>query len=414
MGTIFRRYELHCSVCRVRLRKTAEREACEADHGQAIEKRESKVWWIKYSRNKKAYLESSRSERYADAKDLLASREGDIAGGKPVTPKIGQLTFEEAAQDLVTYYTAKRKRSTVTVERRIRLHLSPHFAGRRMATITGADAMAYIQHRQTTPTVLVRKARTIRLEDGSVQTTPEERRPASDAEINRELALLKQMFSVAIRNGKALHRPHIELLPEDNVRVGFFEPEQLASVLAHLPEEIRPVIQFAHLTGWRIASEVLPLEWRQVDFDGGEIRLDLGKTKNRKGRVFRMTEALRVLLKAQDAERDRLKKLGHIIPWVFWRTVAEKRGGDKKPRRIISYDKAWKVACRAAGCPGRIPHDLRRTAVRNFVRNGIPERVAMRLTGHKTPSVFARYDIVSDGDLRDAAIRLNDVAVGIR
>ena len=77
---------------------------------------------------------------------------------------------------------------------------------------------------------------------------------------------------------------------------------------------------------------------------------------------------------------------------------------------ITSFNKAWKIACRAAGCPGRIPHDLRRTAVRNLLRAGSPERVAMRMTGHKTPSVFARYNIVSDGDLREAAEKLNRAA----
>ena len=98
------------------------------------------------------------------------------------------------------------------------------------------------------------------------------------------------------------------------------------------------------------------------------------------------------------------------MPYVFFRETAEGRGGVKKPQPIVSFGKAWKRACIDAGCPDRIPHDLRRTAIRNFVRNGIPERVAMRLTGHKTASVFARYDIVSGGDLRGAAARLNDAA----
>lgn len=82
------------------------------------------------------------------------------------------------------------------------------------------------------------------------------------------------------------------------------------------------------------------------------------------------------------------------------------RGG----RPIKSLTKAWQAACAAAGYPSLIPHDLRRSAVRNFVRQGIPERVAMQLTGHKTRSVFERYNIVSEGDLEAAAGRLNDAA----
>jgi integrase len=87
--------------------------------------------------------------------------------------------------------------------------------------------------------------------------------------------------------------------------------------------------------------------------------------------------------------------------------VAEKRGGAKHPKQIRAFTKAWKNACIAAGCPVRIPHDLRKTAVRNMVRRGVAERVAMKLTGHNTRSVFERYNIVSDSDLRTAASQLN-------
>lgn len=175
-----------------------------------------------------------------------------------------------------------------------------------------------------------------------------------------------------------------------------------------MPEAIRPVITLAYITGWRIASEVLPLEWRPVDFNADEVRLDPGTTKNREGRVFPMTADLRALLRLRRTEHERVAKAGHIVPYVFFREVAEGRGGKKRPQRIVSFNKAWKSACvAAAGCPGRIPHDLRRTAVCNLVRAGIPERVAMQMTGHKTRSVFERYNIVSEGDLRDAARKLD-------
>jgi integrase len=96
------------------------------------------------------------------------------------------------------------------------------------------------------------------------------------------------------------------------------------------------------------------------------------------------------------------RERGVIIPWVFHR----------HGKRIKKFDKSWKAACTAAGCPSRIRHDFRRTAVREFVRAGIPERVAMQLTGHKTRSVFERYNIVSEGDLAAAARRLNEIATG--
>jgi integrase len=200
------------------------------------------------------------------------------------------------------------------------------------------------------------------------------------------------------------------MLAEDNVRKGFFEPEQICVGASHLPDALRPVVVFAYITGWRIASGILPLEWRQIDFAAGEVRLEPGTTKNRKGRTFPFTSRLRALLTQRHAEH--LRKAGQIMPRVFFREIANGRGGPKEPRPIKVF-KVWENAYRAAGCPGRIPHDLRRTAVRNLVRAGIPQTVAMKMTGHLTDSVFQRYDIVSEGDLRDAARRL-DTASGMR
>jgi len=220
---------------------------------------------------------------------------------------------------------------------------------------------------------------------------------AKNATINRELAMLKRGFSLGLEAGKITGKPKIPMLREDNVRTGFFEPAHFEALCTHLPAALQPVVTFAYLTGWRTQSEVLPLQWRQVDFTGGTVRLDPGTTKNGEGRVFPMTLELRALLLAQRAATDAAQRAhGSIIPHVFHRSG----------RPILFFHKAWRNACKAAGVPGRILHDFRRTAVRNLVRSGIAERVAMQMTGHKTRSVFERYNIVSEGDLTDAAAKL--------
>jgi integrase len=220
-------------------------------------------------------------------------------------------------------------------------------------------------------------------------------RKVSNGEINRELTTLKRILNLSRQNGKLTHVPHIPMLKERNVRTGFFEREQIIRIVGHLPPAIRPAVQLAYITGWRIPSEVLPLQWRHVDFEARVVRLDPHTTKNDEGRTFPFTDALEQVLEAQKAE-------GVICPWVFNRTNKKVKG-----KRITTFIKAFRAACTKAGCPGRIPHDLRRTAVRNLVRAGIPERVAMQMTGHKTRSVFERYNIVSECDLLDAARKLN-------
>jgi integrase len=335
---------------------------------------QSAIWWIKYYRDGKAIRESSESEKEKDAKNLLKQREGDVIRGVPIVPRANRIRFEEMIADLEIDYDVNKKRSAEDLKRRLKLHLIPFFGNHRASSITTADVNRYIQSRQV---------------EG-----------AANASINRELAALKRAFSLAVQGGKLMHRPHIPMLKENNVRTGFFEGDQFETVRRHLPDEIQPIVTFAYITGWRTRSEVLPLQWPQVDFQAGIVRLDPGTTKNSEGRVFPFTQELRALLEAQRAKADALKRdRGLISPWVF----------NRHGKKIKTFRGAWASACKSAGLPGRIPHDFRRTAVRNLVRAGIPERVAMTMTGHKTRSVFERYNIVSGGDLMEAAKKLDEV-----
>jgi hypothetical protein len=169
-------------------------------------------------------------------------------------------------------------------------------------------------------------------------------------------------------------------------------------VLAHLPRWFAAAIEFAWRTGWRI-GEVRSLTWAQVDFAAGVVRLEPGTTKNREGRTFpfRAYPALDALLTKQHERTLRWQQEhGEILNCVFWR--------DGMP--LGDHRDIWRSACRKAGLPGRLVHDLRRSAVRNLERAGVPRSAAMKLTGHLTESVYRRYAIVSEADLSEAVERL--------
>jgi len=184
---------------------------------------------------------------------------------------------------------------------------------------------------------------------------------------------------------------------------GFFERHQYEGVRRRLDVDLQVAVSIAYTFGWRMQSEVLPLERRHLDLEAGTLRLDAGTTKNDDGRVVYLTPELKVMLAAQLERIEGLqRRLGRIIPVLFPHGGKGARAG--KPRR--DFRKAWATACKDAGVVGRFRHDFRRTAVRNLVNAGVPERVAMTITGHRTRSVFDRYHIVSPTDLQEATRRL--------
>jgi integrase len=156
-----------------------------------------------------------------------------------------------------------------------------------------------------------------------------------------------------------------------------------------LPIELRPVVTFAYHTGWR-KREILELTWNGIDLQTRTVRLDPGTTKNDDGRLVYLDGELLEMLTAVKRERDLL--------YPHYTQVFHRSGSGIKDFRA-----AWDSACKAVGLEGKLFHDFRRTAVRNMVRAGIPERVAQQISGHKTRSIFDRYHIVSDADLREAA-----------
>ncbi|MCD6487384.1 MAG: tyrosine-type recombinase/integrase [Syntrophobacterales bacterium] len=258
-------------------------------------------------------------------------------------------------------YRINGKKSLARAERSVR-HLEETFEGVRVVSITTPQINKYIEKRQS--------------------------EEAANASINRELSALKRMLNLGARQTppKVDKVPYIPMLKENNIRTGFFEHEDFVTVRDALPEYLKSVITFAYNTAWR-RSEILNLTWRNVDLKEGIVRLDPGETKNDEGRVVYLDAELLDMM----ADLQRKKAFG--CPYVFHRNG----------NQIRDFRSAWANAFESAGISSMMFHDLRRTAIRNMIRAGIPERVAMTISGHKTRAVFDRYNIVSPEDLKEAA-----------
>lgn len=310
---------------------------------------------------------------------LLKQRIGDVQAGKPVGPEVERTTLAHLLNMVEADYKANARRSLQRMQ-----FATPHlrnFLGdnRKARDITSDALTAYAAHR---------------LDEKSKPST-----------VNYELAVLRRGFKLAKRAGKVASCPEVPMLHVDNARKGFFERDQYDAMLRHLPEFLRPVAAVAYISGWRTRSELLTRQWRHVDFANGWLRLDPGETKSGEARNFPFTPELRAILERQrELVRQIEKAQGVIIPWVFIHPPGTARC--EAGSRIKNFRGAWAKACKAAGVPGRLVHDFRRTAVRNLERAGVSRSAAMKLTGHKTEAVYRRYAIVDSTMLREAVDKL--------
>ncbi len=344
--------------------------------GSIYKRKNSANWWIKYYEEGKPYRESSGSTRKRDAQRLLAKRQGAIATGKFTGIQPEKTTLEELFKDLVNDYKINRKRNLSLVKHYVK-QLKAYFGGIRAQSITTDMVRAYVAQRQ---------------EEVSKQT----KRTPAPATINRELSAFRRALNLGRQAGKVVRVPHMPMLREDNVRKGFFNHRDYLRLTKVLPVYLKPLVTLAYFTGMR-QGEILKLRWAQVDFTHRLIRLVPGTTKNRQARTVPMSEELHAELHEQRRLRDR-KFPGS--KWVFF--------NHKTGKPILSFVKAWKTACKRIGRSNALFHDLRRTGVRNLVRAGVPENVAMAISGHKTRSVFDRYDIVDESDIQAAAAAVEE------
>jgi integrase len=347
--------------------------------------RRGSTWWTSLYREGRRIRKSSRSTRKGDALAYLAEQ---VALLKPPPFSSGD-RLSDLLGALVTDFELNRRRSTARLRICVQ-HLKAELGNPLVGDIDSSMLFDYAAKRS--------------------------KAGAGPGTVNLELGAIRRAFRLAKQLRRVASIPEIRFLKEPPPRQGFVEREQLDHLVAALPASVRPLVQVAYLTGWRMASELQTRRWAHVDLPvapdggtgtidphfsmGGWLRLNPGETKNGEGREFPFTVELRRVLEAQAARaRDLERRLGRPVESVFF--------DHETGRRLGSIRAAWRAAVKAAGCSALRPHDLRRSAVRNLERAGVPRSAAMRMVGHKTTAMYDRYAIVDRVTLQEASAKID-------
>ena len=326
------------------------------------------IWWMQYYVRGSLVRETTDFTEKADAENLLKQKIGEAAAGRHAGAV--RATIGDICALVIEDNRLRRLRDAKHVEWRYKSHIEPLLARLSVARFGPTQVGQYIAQRRAAG--------------------------VSDSTINRELAIVRRGMQLGYEADPPLvHRPPvIHRLAEDNVRQGFLEQDQYEKLLEELPANLKALLVCGYHTGAR-KNELRCIQWAQVDFEGRLIRLAAGQTKNKHPRTLPIYGDMRRWLESQR------ETCPAGSPWVF-------HGAQSRP--VDNHLNGWVDACKRAGVPGLLFHDLRRSAVRNMKRAGIQDVEAMRISGHRTRSIFDRYNIVDEADLRLAAEKLEQYA----
>lgn len=350
--------------------------------GSIYHKPGSRFWWVCYYVNGKPVYESTGSEKVTDARNFLKGKIAKAETGNFISPKVQRITVDELYDDLLQDYRTKGQFVLWPV-RCWNTHLKDYFGGETLKADTKAEKYSgmkavHVGTAQIAGYVEKRQA------EGAAKST-----------INRELALLRRAFSLGFdaepQKVSRVPKFHRFIVSEKgNERRGFVEEAEYRK-LKELAKELwlGALLAMAYTYGFRKA-ELLEMKCSQVDLLNNTVCLYSGETKNGEPRKVYLTEECRLLV-------TELWKGKQPYDFLFTRKNGE-------PVRDLRG--TWDALVTAAGLPGLLLHDFRRSAVRNMIRRGVPQKTAREISGHKTDAVFNRYNIVSEADLQDAARKI--------
>ncbi len=328
-------------------------------------------YWMKYYDQGKPYYQSTGKYEKKEAKAVLHKAEVKVLEGQREGNTVNRTKFDDLVVLLQQDYELKGRK---TWGRRLQhiAHLKKSFGGIRTRAINSEKLGKYISKR---------------LKEGAANGT-----------INRELDCLHRMMILGSRQTpiKVGRMPHFPKLAEMNVREGFFAHDEYLALRGVAPFHIKVALTIGYYSGMRLREIIggKGLKWDQVDLKERCIRLSFMQTKTKTPRIIYMADDfLKVVVKAKEL-RDRDFPTCPYVCHFNGKPFSQLRHG-------------WNVACKRIGLEGKTFHDLRRTGIRNLVRAGVSETVAMKISGHKTRSVFDRYNVTSEADLKKAADQLN-------
>ena len=333
-----------------------------SSYGSGTIFKRGEIWYVSFWTNGRQVQKSSGSRQRRDAVQLRDQLLGKKARGETGDAAAAKVTCSELLDDLLEYADGNIKASTAHIWKLvIEANIRPFFGHLKAAGLT-----------------------TEKLKDYRRKRSAEGR---SDATSNRGLSILRTALNRGRKHTppKVLAIPYFPMIAESNVRQGFLTDEQFANLRDALPDYLKPLFITAYTAGVRV-GELLSIKWEQIDWGQGFITLDSQQTKNGFARAIPILD-------------------GDMHHWLRW-SKANANGGDRVFHNdgspIKDFRGAWGTACEAAGVPDLKFHDLRRSAVRNMRRAGVPQVVRMRITGHRTDSMERRYNIVDIEDIQSA------------
>jgi len=348
------------------------------------ELKRTKRWYVKYYANGKPVVLPTETEDYDEALTFLRKRMA-AADEQKISDLPERVTMGQLFDLLLSWYRRQGRRTTYDLECLMRPVDKDHerpgplreYFGLMKARAVGSAAIA-----RYTSTRLAEKPR-----------------PANGT-VNKALAYVRRAMKLgALQDPPLVLRvPPFEMLPEAEPRNGLITHDMYRAVRDHLPGYARIALVIGYHTGARKGA-ILKIRREWIDLKKGRIELALRSAENKRAPRFLpiygdMAAELNLALSVID--EDNRKAAKHRRPEC---PLLVQRNG----RPVHDFEKVWTSACKLAGAPAALFHDLRRTALTNMIEAGLSEKEAMEISGHRTRAVFDRYHIVSERRLREMA-----------